>query len=215
MLGGTVLSVSERELLGALRRGDERAFTTLVDRYGASMLRLALIYVRDRAVAEEVVQEAWLGVLRGIERFEGRSSLGTWLHRIVANLAKTRAVREARSVPFSALAGADVEEAGPSVPPERFRGPGDRWAGHWATPPRRWGRPDHELVSAETRAVIAAAIQALPPAQQQVITLRDVEGWSAEEVCNVLALSETNQRVLLHRARTKVRQALDDYLTGS
>jgi RNA polymerase sigma-70 factor (ECF subfamily) len=207
--------MSEQELLGALRRGDERAFTALVDRHGASMIRLALVYVHDRAVAEEVVQEAWLGVLRGIERFEGRSSIGTWLHRIVANLARTRAVREARSVPFSALAGDDVGEAGPSVPPERFRGPDDRWAGHWATPPQQWGRPDPELVSAETRAVVAAAIQALSPTQRRVITLRDVEGWSAQEVCNVLVLSETNQRVLLHRARTKVRRALDDYMTGS
>jgi len=202
--------VSELELLGALRRGDERAFTTLVELHGASMLRLARVYVRDRAVAEEVVQEAWLGVLRGIERFEGRSSLRTWLHRIVANLARTRAVREARSVPFSAL----VEGEGPSVPPERFRGPDDRWAGHWATPPQPWGRPDQELLSAETHARLVAAIDALPAAQRRVIVLRDVEGWSAPEVCNVLELSETNQRVLLHRARTKLRQALDDYLTG-
>ena len=207
--------MSELELLGALRRGDERAFTTLVERHGASMLRLARVYVRDRAVAEEVVQEAWLGVLRGVERFEGRSSLRTWLHRIVANLAKTRAVREARSVPFSALAGEDVEEEGPSVPAERFRGPDDRWAGHWATPPEQWGRPEHVLLSAETRARIVAAIDALPETQRRVIRLRDVEGWSAAEVCNVLELSETHQRVLLHRARTKVRQALDDYLTGS
>jgi RNA polymerase sigma-70 factor (ECF subfamily) len=187
---------------------------TLVDRHGASMLRLARVYVRDRAVAEEVVQEAWLGVLRGLERFEGRSSLATWLHRIVANLAKTRAVKEARSVPFSALAGPDVGEQEPSVPPERFRGPEDRWAGHWAAPPNPWGRPDAELLSAETRDWIVAAIDALPQLQRQVITLRDVEGWSAEEVCNVLELSDTNQRVLLHRARTKVRQALNDYLTG-
>jgi RNA polymerase sigma-70 factor, ECF subfamily len=212
-LGVTVLSVSELELLGALRRGDEHAFITLVDAHGSSMLRLARVYVRDRAVAEEVVQEAWIGVLRGIERFEGRSSLRTWLHRIVANLARTRAVREARSVPFSALAGADVEEEGPSVPPERFRGPDDRWAGHWASPPQEWGRPEHALLSAETRAVIVAAIDALPERQRRVITLRDVEGCSAAEVCNVLELSETNQRVLLHRARTKVRQVLDDYLT--
>ena len=140
-LGGRVPSVSELELLGALRRGDERAFATLVERHGTSMLRLALVYVRDRAVAEEVVQEAWLGVLNGIERFEGRSSLATWLHRIVANLAKTRAVKEARSVPFSALAGPDIGEQGPSVPPERFRGPEDRWAGHWATPPQHWAGP--------------------------------------------------------------------------
>jgi RNA polymerase sigma-70 factor (ECF subfamily) len=214
-LGGTVLSVSELELLGALRRGDEQAFITLVETYGASMLGLARVYVRDRAVAEEVVQEAWLGVLRGLERFEGRSSLRTWLLRIVANLARTRAVREARSIPFSALAGAELEVEGPSVPPERFRGPQDRWAGHWATPPEPWSRPEHELLSAETRAQIVVAIDALPERQRQVITLRDVEGCSAAEVCNVLELSETNQRVLLHRARTKVRQALDDYLTTS
>ena len=213
--GGTVLPVSELELLGALRRGDEQAFITLVDTHGASMLWLARVYVRDRAVAEEVVQEAWLAVLRGIERFEGRSSLRTWLLRIVANLARTRAVREARSIPFSALAGAELEAEGPSVPPERFRGPQDRWAGHWATPPEPWNRPEHELLSAETRAQIVVAIDALPEKQRQVITLRDVEGYSAEEVCNVLELSETNQRVLLHRARTKVRQALDDYLTTS
>jgi RNA polymerase sigma-70 factor (ECF subfamily) len=200
---------------GALRRGDERSFIALVDRHGASMLRLARIYVRDQAVAEEVVQDAWLGVLRGIERFEGRSSLRTWLLRIVANLARTRAVREARSVPFSALAGADIEEEGPSLPPERFRGPEDRWAGHWATPPLTWGRPEQELLSAEIRAQIVAAIDRLPETQRQVITLRDVEGWSVAETCNVLQLSETNQRVLLHRARTKVRQALDDYLTRS
>ena len=213
--GGTVLSVSELELLGALRRGDEQAFITLVDTHGASMLRLARVYVRDRAVAEEVVQEAWLGVLRGLERFEGRSSLRTWLLRIVANLARTRAVQEARSMPFSALAGAELEAEGPSVPPERFRGPQDRWAGHWATPPEPWNRPEHELLSAETRAQIVLAIDALPERQRRVIMLRDVEGCSAAEVCNVLELSETNQRVLLHRARTKVRQALDDYLTTS
>ena len=207
--------MSELELLGALRRGDEQAFIALVDRHGAGMLRLARVYVRDQAVAEEVVQEAWLGVLRGIDRFEGRSSLGTWLYRIVANLARTKAVREARSIPFSALAGAEFDEEGPSVPPERFRGPDDRWAGHWAIPPEPWNRPEHELLSAETRAQLGAAIDTLPEKQRRVITLRDVEGCSAAEVCNVLELSETNQRVLLHRARTKVRQALDDYLTTS
>ncbi len=204
----TVPSVDERELLAALREGDERAFATLVDRHGAAMLRVARLYVRDRSVAEEVVQEAWLGVLKGIERFEGRSSLGTWLLRIVANVAKTRGVREARSVPFSSL------DEGPSVPAERFRGPEDRWAGHWATPPEEWGRPEQELLSAETRTLVRAAIDALPDAQRRVISLRDVEGWSADEVCNVLGLSETNQRVLLHRARTKVRAALDGYLSG-
>jgi RNA polymerase sigma-70 factor, ECF subfamily len=210
----TAPSVDELQLLHALRSGDERAFAALVEQHGGAMLRIARLYVRDRAVAEEVVQEAWLGVLRGLERFEGRSSLRTWLFRIVSNLAKTRGVRESRSIPFSALAGDEVEDEGPSVPPERFRGPEDRWSGHWASPPEEWGRPEHELLAAETRAVIARAIDVLPDVQRQVITLRDVEGWSSEEVCNALDLSETNQRVLLHRARTRVRHALDDYLVG-
>jgi RNA polymerase sigma-70 factor (ECF subfamily) len=201
--------VDEREQLAALRAGDERAFAALVDEHGAAMLRVARLYVRDRAAAEEAVQEAWLGVLKGIERFEGRSSLRTWLLRIVANVARTKGVRESRSVPFSALG-----DEGPSVPEERFRGAEDRWAGHWASPPEEWARPEQELLSAETRAQVVAAIDALPDTQRQVISLRDVEGWSADEVCNVLGLSETNQRVLLHRARTKVRAALDGYLTG-
>jgi RNA polymerase sigma-70 factor, ECF subfamily len=209
----TAPSLGELQLLESLRHGDERAFAALVEQHGAAMLRIARLYVRDRAVAEEVVQEAWLGLLRGLDRFEGRSSLRTWLFRIVANLAKTRAVREARTLPFSALAGDEIEDEGPSVPPERFRGPEDRWSGHWASPPEEWGRPERELLSSETRQVIARAIEELPESQRQVITLRDVEGWSSDEVCNVLELSETNQRVLLHRARTKVRHALDDYLT--
>jgi len=202
--------VGEQEQLEALRRGDERAFTAFVDAHGAGMLRVARLYVRDRAVAEEVVQEAWLGVLRGIERFEGRSALRTWLYRIVANVARTRAVREARSVPLSSLAVDD-----PAVPPERFHGAGDLWAGHWSSPPTDWGRPEQELLSAETRGQIAAAIEGLPASQRRVIALRDVEGWSADEVCSVLELSEANQRVLLHRARSAVRRALDDYLTGT
>jgi RNA polymerase sigma-70 factor, ECF subfamily len=206
----TVPSVDEREQLAALRAGDERAFAALVDLHGAAMLRVARLYVRDRAAAEEAVQEAWLGVLRGIERFESRASLRTWLLRIVANVARTKGVREARSVPFSSLG-----DDGPSVPAERFGGPEDRWAGHWVSPPEEWGRPEQELLSAETRSRLAAAIAALPDAQRRVISLRDVEGWSADEVCNVLGLSETNQRVLLHRARTKVREALDEYLAES
>lgn len=205
----TVPSVDEREQLAALRAGDERAFAALVDEHGAAMLRVARLYVRDRAAAEEAVQEAWLGVLKGIERFEGRATLRTWLLRIVANVARTKGVRETRSVPFSALG-----DDGPSVPEERFRGPENRWAGHWASPPEEWARPDQELLSAETRSQVAAAIDALPESQRQVISLRDIEGWSADEVCNVLGLSETNQRVLLHRARTRVRAALDGYLTG-
>jgi len=214
--GTAAVAAADRELVGRLLAGDEAAFASLVRLHHAAMVGVAMAYVGgDRAVAEEVAQDAWLGMLRQLARFEGRSSLRTWLLRIVANLARTRAVREARSIPFSALAGAELEGEGPSVPPERFRGPQDRWAGHWATPPEPWNRPEHELLSAETRAQIVVAIDALPEKQRRVITLRDVEGCSAEEVCNVLELSETNQRVLLHRARTKVRQALDDYLTTS
>ena len=199
----------DAEIVEALRAGDEATFAMLVAQYGASMLRVAQMYVRTRAVAEEVVQEAWLGVLRGIHRFEGRSTLKTWVFRILTNTAKTRGEREGRTVPFSALEGADDEAA---VEPERFQSEG-RWADHWAAPPSPWTDiPENRLLSTETREVVARAIAALPPAQATVITMRDVEGFESEEVCNVLAISETNQRVLLHRARSKVRRALEDYL---
>ena len=191
-------------LLDALRAGDEQAFAALVDKYGPSLLRLAQLYVSSRAVAEEVVQETWLAVLTGIERFEGRSSLKTWLFRILTNKAKTRGQREGRTLPFSSLAS-DGDENQTAVAVERFaRG------GAWATPPR--GVPEERLLAGETRARVDQAISALPPNQRAVITLRDVEGLSAEEACNVLGLSETNQRVLLHRARAKVRTALERYL---
>jgi RNA polymerase sigma-70 factor, ECF subfamily len=199
----------DAEIVEALRAGDEATFAALVAQYSASMLRVAQMYVRSRAVAEEVVQDAWLGVLRGIGSFEGRSSLKTWIFRILTNIAKTRGEREARSVPFSALEGSDGE---PAVEPERFQSEG-RWAGHWAAPPAPWSDvPEGRLLEAETREVVARAISELPPAQATVITMRDVEGFGADEVCNVLGLSETNQRVLLHRARSKVRRALEDYL---
>jgi RNA polymerase sigma-70 factor, ECF subfamily len=211
----TAAPVTSREdmlVVEALRRGDEAAFAALVGRYHATLIRLALMYVRDRAVAEEVVQETWLGVLNGLDRFEARSSLKTWIFRIVTNRAKTRGQREARSVPFSALA--EPAELGPSVDPARFRGRDQLFYGHWSSPPRPWADvPEERLLARETREHIAAAIRELPPAQREVITLRDVEGWSSDEVCNALDLSETNQRVLLHRARTKVRQMLAQYLT--
>ena len=205
--------VDERALVAALRAGDEAAFAILVDRYSASMIRVAQGYVRTRAVAEEVVQEAWLGVLKGLDRFEGRAALKTWIFRILVNTARTRGEREARTVPFSSLAP-DAEE-GPSVDPDRFRDPSDRWGGHWAEPPERWETsPEHALLGAETRSVVDEVISALPAKQQQVITMRDIEGWNSDDVCNVLGLSETNQRVLLHRARSKVRAALEDYMAG-
>jgi RNA polymerase sigma-70 factor (ECF subfamily) len=171
----------------------------LVREYTPGMRRLALTYVRSPAVADEVVQEAWLGVLHGIDRFEGRSSLKTWIFRIVANVAQTRGAREARSVPFSAF----QDDDGAAVDPERFaRG------GSWAEPVEPW----RVVLDAEERAVVDVAIAGLPERQRQVIELRDVQGFPAEEVRNVLGLSETNQRVLLHRARTRVRRALEAYL---
>ena len=206
-----LVSTEEMRLVEGLRAGDEAAFVELMRRYGASMLRIAQMYVRSRAVAEEVVQEAWLAVFKGIGRFEGRSSLKTWLFRILTNTAKTRAVREGRSIPFSALAG--DEEDGPSVDPDRFLGPEERFPGHWSAPPSSWGEPDERLVASETLDVIKAEIDKLPPAQALVITMRDVEGFSSDEVCNALDITETNQRVLLHRARAKVRRALEDYLS--
>ena len=201
----------DAEIVSALRDGDEETFSALVREYGSSMLRVAQMYVRTRAVAEEVVQEAWLGVLRGIGSFEGRSSLKTWIFRILTNTAKTRGEREARSIPFSALEGFGDDEF--AVEPERFQSEG-RWAGHWAAPPSPWtDAPESRLLGSETRQLVARAIAELPPAQAAVITMRDVQGFSSEEVCNALDLSETNQRVLLHRARSRVRRALEEYLT--
>jgi RNA polymerase sigma-70 factor (ECF subfamily) len=204
-----MLSVDDARLIEGLRARDEGVFEQLMREYNASLLRVAQIYVASRAVAEEVVQETWLGVLNGIDRFEGRSSLKTWIFRILTNIAKTRGQREGRTIPFSALERPDsVPE--PAVVPERFLPPDhERWPGHWASKPEPW--PEERLLAAETREVVDRAIEKLPPAQRAVITLRDVEGWSSEETRNALGVSETNQRVLLHRARSKVRQALEDY----
>ena len=201
----------DAELIDAIKRGDEEAFAAMVDAYSPGLLRMARMYARDRAVAEEIVQETWLAVLRGIDRFEGRSSLKTWIFRILTNIAKTRGQRERRTVPFSALERPDaVPEA--AVDADRFLPPDhERWPGHWASRPEPW--PEERLLAAETRAVVERAIDELPPAQRAVISLRDIEGWSSEEARNALGISETNQRVLLHRARSKVRQALEDYLT--
>lgn len=176
--------------------------------YHASLLRVARLYVSSRSVAEEVVQETWVGVLNGIGRFEGRSSLKTWIFRILTNTAKTRGIREGRSVPFSSLQ--DEELSGPTVDPERFFPPDHSVApGAWATPPVPL--PEQVLLADETLRVVGTAIEALPPAQRAVITLHDVEGWSADEIRNALELTETNRRVLLHRARAKVRRALEEY----
>jgi RNA polymerase sigma-70 factor, ECF subfamily len=203
--------IDEPVLIAGLRRGDEAAFATLVDAYTPALTRLAMSYVPSRAVAEEVVQEAWLGVLQGLDRFEGRSSLKTWIFKIVTNTAMTRGVRERRTVPFSSLAG-DEDGNSPSVDPDRFLpADHDRYPGHWALGPSRWETPDERLLSGEARDVILRAIEDLPDTQRAVITLRDVEGWPPEEVCDLLELSAGHQRVLLHRARSKVRAAVEDY----
>jgi RNA polymerase sigma-70 factor, ECF subfamily len=206
-----VAIAQDRVVARALLNGDEKAFGELVERYHPTLLRVAMIYVKNRSVAEEVVQETWLGVMQGLERFENRSLLKTWIFRILTNIAKTRAARESRTIPFSSLP-ADHED-GPSVEAERFFSADERWAGHWASPPASWtGTPENRLVAKETLAVIRSTIEALPPMQARVIALRDVEGWPAEEVCALLEISEANQRVLLHRARSKVRAALERYL---
>jgi RNA polymerase sigma-70 factor, ECF subfamily len=203
---------ADLELIARLRAGDEDAFMDLVDSLGPSMLRVARMYVHTQAVAEEVVQDAWIGVLQGIDRFEGRSSLRTWIFRIVTNIAKTRGQREGRSVPFASLAGNDLDA--PSFDPTMFLGTDDpSWPEHWSTVPSDWRTiPEDRLLGVETLRIAREAIDALPPMQAEVIRLRDVRGWSSDEVRNALELTETNQRVLLHRARAKVRRALDSYL---
>ena len=203
----------EAELLARLRAGDERAFESLVDSCHGTMIAVARTYVKSHGVAEEVVQEAWLGVLKSLDRFEGRSSLKTWIMRILVNTAITRGGRAARSVPFSSVAPAEERE--PAVPPERFRPPGDAFAGHWNRYPGDWGSlPEEVLLGRETFEVIKQAIEQLPASQQRVITMRDVAGYSAEEVSDALELSPGNQRVLLHRARSRVRAALERHLDG-
>ena len=189
----------DAELIARLRGGDEAAFVELVDRYHVPLLRLAQTFVPSRAVAEEVVQDTWLGVLRGIERFEGRSSLKTWLFRIVVNRARTTGPRERRQLP------ADVAAREPTVAASRF----DK-AGHWVDPPAPWTEAvDDRIVAATLAGRLREIVDGLPEQQRQVVVLRDVDGLEAAEVCELLDLSEGNQRVLLHRGRAKVRAVLD------
>jgi RNA polymerase sigma-70 factor, ECF subfamily len=202
---------TDAELVERLRAGDEETFRLLVREWHAPLLRVAQIFVPSRAVAEEVVQETWLRVLGALDRFEGRSSLKTWVFRILTNTAKTRAQREGRVIPFSSLQDPGrVPEA--AVDADRFL-PDDHphHPGGWSSTPA--ALPEAELLAAETRARIAAAIEELPANQRAVITLRDVRGWNSDEVCNALDITAVNQRVLLHRARAKVRNALEDYLS--
>jgi RNA polymerase sigma-70 factor (ECF subfamily) len=206
-------AAEEADLLARLRAGDERAFESLVEQHHGTMIAVARTYVKTSEVAEEVVQEAWLHVLQGLDRFEGRSSLKTWILRILVNTAITRGGREARSVPFSSLALADEQE--PAVEPERFRPPGEAFAGHWSRYPGDWSSlPEEGLLGRETLEVVKRAIEELPDAQRAVIAMRDIAGFNAEEVCDALEVSAGHQRVLLHRARSRVRAALERHLDG-
>lgn len=198
------------EELAALRRGDQSAFMALVRRLHPSMVRVATSYVSSREVGEEVAQDTWVAVLEELDRFEGRSSLKTWIFRILTNQAKTRGARERRSTPFSALA-VQQETDHPAMPPESFLDQNHRWAGHWAVPVHAWELPEEHLLSTELGGVIRDAVDALPPGQRAVVVLRDGQSMSSDEVCDLLGLSQANQRVLLHRGRQRVRAAIEEY----
>ena len=201
--------MDDGELVDALRAGDETAFVHVVRLYHAAMIRVASFYVSSTPIAEEVVQETWLAVIEGLGRFERRSSLKTWIFSILVNKARRRGERERRTVPFSSIRGEDSE---PGLEPDKFRPASDRWAGHWSDPPKPWSDTvaDH-IEQATTRALVIDAIRSLPPNQRDVISLRDVEGWSAEDVSTALGITDGNQRVLLHRARVRVRAVLDHH----
>ena len=202
----------DAELVERLRAGDEAAFAGLVDELSPPLLRLALMHVPSRAVAEEVVQDTWIAVIEGIDRFEGRSSLRTWIFQILLNKARTRGVREKRTLPFTFFRRrAEEGRDEPAVDADRFQGRDGVRPGWWARPPAEWEGVDVRLETDEVRDVLLAAIRDLPPRQRDVIVLRDLQGYSADEARNVLDLTETNQRVLLHRARAKVRAALEGY----
>ena len=195
-------------LVTRLLGGDEAAFGGLVEQYHGRLMRLARVFIADRASAEEVVQDTWLAVLTGLPSFEGRSRLKTWIFSILANRARTRGQRDKRTIPFSTL-GSHRDDDGPAVSPSRFRP-----AGNWAIPPEQWDddTPEQLLLRDETRALIDRTIATLPEGQRAVITMRDIEGLDSAEVCNILEISETNQRVLLHRARARVRSALEQHV---
>ena len=208
-------SQEQADLLDLLRAGDRQAFAELVDAWSPVLLRVALQHVSTRASAEDVVQDTWLAVIRQLDRFEGRSSLRTWVFRILENQATTRGVREARTVPWSSAFGSDEEcrHSGPTVDPGRFRGPDDRWPGGWTPaglPPRWEPPPDAAAAAAEIRRDLGAALDELPERQRAVVELRDVHGLSSEEVCARLGLSPGNQRILLHRGRARLRARLED-----
>jgi len=198
-------------IVDRLKAGDEAMFARLLDTWSRGLLRAARGYVSTHESAEDVVQETWLAVLRGVDRFEGRASLRTWVYRILVNIAKTRGVKDSRTVPFADLAS---DDGGPTVDPARFRGPGDPYPGHWKQAPAAWPSAETEIERREVRSRIDHAVSDLPHRQRIVITLRDIEGYSSEEVCAILEISAANQRVLLHRARAAVRGRLEEYFSA-
>ena len=216
MASRTLVRDTDAELIDRLRNGDEAAFAWLIDTYSAPLLRLAVTFVESSAVAEEIVQETWLAVVTGIGRFEGRSSVKTWLFKILTNQAKTRALRERRTIPFSAFEVRDIDED-PAVEAARFLPASHpQWPGHWAAAPQPWSMgPEGTVLDRETLAVVGRALEALPQAQRVVVALRDVVGWPSADVCAALDLSEANQRVLLHRGRSRLRAALEHYFTDA
>jgi RNA polymerase sigma-70 factor (ECF subfamily) len=207
------LPASDDDLVEALRRGDQEAYAGLVDELTPALTRLALAHVPSRAVAEEVVQDTWLGVINGIDGFQGRSALRTWIFQILLNTARTRGKREKRTLPFASLRRrAEEGRNEPAVEADRFQGRRGEYPGHWSRPPAEWSSPEVRVAQAEARDTMLATIAELPPRQREVIALRDIQGYSAAEARNALGVSETNQRVLLHRARSKVRAALEELL---
>jgi RNA polymerase sigma-70 factor (ECF subfamily) len=205
--------IDDTELVRRLRAGEEETFRQLVAQWSGAMLRLARTFVGNAQSAEDVVQDAWLGVLRGIEGFEGRSSLRSWVFTIVINRARTRGVREARTIPWSALGSGDAEQ-GPTVDPARFQGPEGDYPGHWTSTgaPQRWDElPERRLLAKEAIAQVGVALEQLPERQRLAVTLRDVAGFTSEEACDLLGITAENQRVLLHRGRAAVRARLEEY----
>jgi RNA polymerase sigma-70 factor, ECF subfamily len=200
------------ELVARLRARDDAAFALVLDAWSGGMARVARSIVSTHASAEEVVQDAWLAVIQGIRGFEGRASLKTWVYRILVNAAKRRALREGRQAPWSPVPG---EDDTPTVDPARFGGPGDRFPGHWLAFPAPWPSPEQDMLAGEVHGRVEAALAELPDRQRVVITLRDVEGYSSDEVCSILEISAANQRVLLHRARAFVRGKLEEYFVAS
>jgi RNA polymerase sigma-70 factor (ECF subfamily) len=196
-------------LVAALRAGDDAAFASVLDAWSSSMLRLARSFVSTHASAEEVVQDTWLAVLKGLHGFEGRSAFRTWVYRILVSTAKKRGVRERRSVPWSSVTS---DGDGPTVDPSRFRGPGEAYPGGWREFPAMWASPEEFTLTVEIHTVLAGILDELPARQRAVLSLRDVEDHSAQEVCELLGITAANQRVLLHRARAAVRERLAGYL---